>query len=109
MTDKQNKAATAVAILCFGYIAGMMILCKIFQGHQIGFFVWIIYTLLVVLGAVIYDKREDRRAAEHKRARDLYHYQMKLVRDYELLIIENEELKRQIEELSSKRKADINV
>lgn len=98
MTDKQNKAANAVAVLCFGYIAGMMLICKLFQGHQIGFFIWIIYTLLVVLGAVIYDKREDRREAEHKRARDLYHYQMQLVRDYELLSIENEELKRRLME-----------
>lgn len=96
MTDKQNKAATAVAVLCFGYIIGMMILCKIFQGHQIGFPIWIIYTLTVILGAVIYDKREDRREAEHKRARDLYRYQMQLIRDRELLIIENEELKRQL-------------
>lgn len=93
---KLNKAVWAVTILCFAYIAGMMIICKLFQGHQIGFPIWIIYTLTVILGAVIYDKREDRREAQHKRARDLYRYQMQLIRDRELLIIENEELKRQL-------------
>ena len=98
MTNKQNKAANAVALLCFGYIIGMIIICKLFQGYQIGFFIWVIYTLIVVLGAVIYDKREDRREAEHKRARDLYRYQMQLIRDRELLIIENEELKRRLME-----------
>ena len=106
MTDKQNKAANAVALLCAGYIAGMMIICKLFQGHQIGFFIWVIYTLIVVLGAVIYDKREDRREAEHKRARDLYRYQMQLVRDRELLIIENEELKRQLSVYQKKEEED---
>ncbi|MBQ7071100.1 MAG: hypothetical protein IJM87_07455 [Ruminococcus sp.] len=98
MTDKQNKAANAVALLCAGYIIGMMIICKLFQGQQIGFPIWIIYTLTVILGAVIYDKREDRREAQHKRARDLYRYQMQLIRDRELLIIENEELKRRLME-----------
>lgn len=106
MTDKQNKAANAVTLLCAGYIAGTMLIGKLFQGYLAGFFIWIIYTLTVILGAVIHDKREDRREAQHKRARDLYRYQMQLIRDRELLIIENEELKRQLSVYQTKEEED---
>ena len=40
MNAKTNKAVWAVTILCFAYIAGMMLICKIFQGMFIGFFIW---------------------------------------------------------------------
>ena len=100
--SKEDKAATAVAILCFGYIAGMMLIGKLFQGHQIGFYIWIIYTLLVVLGAVIYDKIEDTREANHRLARELSAAQMQLIRERKELL---DEITRLEAELKGERNA----
>lgn len=97
MNTKLNKAVWAVTILCFGYIAGMMLICKIFQGQQIGFFIWIIYTLAVVLGAVIYDKIDDQREANHRLAKELNIAQMQLVRERGELLAEIDRLRAELE------------
>ena len=97
MNAKMNKAVWAVTILCFAYIAGMMLICKIFQGMFIGFFIWIIYTLAVVLGAVIYDKIDDQREANHRLAKELNIAQMQLVRERGELLAEIDRLRRELE------------
>ena len=97
MNTKLNKAVWAVTILCFAYIAGMVLICKIFQGQQIGFFIWIIYTLAVVLGAVIYDKIDDQREANHRLAKELNIAQMQLVRERGELLAEIDRLRRELE------------
>lgn len=97
MNTKLNKAVWAVTILCFAYIAGMMLICKIFQGQQIGFFIWIIYTLAVVLGAVIYDKIDDQREANHRLAKELNIAQMQLVRERGELLAEIDRLRAELE------------
>ena len=97
MNTKLNKAVWAVTILCFAYIAGMVLICKIFQGQQIGFFIWIIYTLAVVLGAVIYDKIDDQREANHRLAKELNIAQMQLVRERGELLAEIDRLRAELE------------
>ena len=97
MNAKMNKAVWAVTILCFAYIAGMVLICKIFQGQQIGFFIWIIYTLAVVLGAVIYDKMDDQREANHRLAKELNIAQMQLIRERGELLAEIDRLRRELE------------
>ncbi len=97
MNAKMNKAVWAVTILCFSYIAGMVLICKIFQGQQIGFFIWIIYTLAVVLGAVIYDKMDDQREANHRLAKELNIAQMQLIRERGELLAEIDRLRRELE------------
>ena len=94
---KLNKAVWAVTILCFAYIAGMMIICELFQGMFIGFFVWIIYTLIVVLGAVIYDKMDDQKEANHRLAKELNIAQMQLIRERGELLAEIDRLRRELE------------
>lgn len=97
MNTKLNKAVWAVTILCFAYIAGMMLICTIFQGQQIGFFIWIIYTLAVVLGAVIYDKIDDQREANHRLAKELNIAQMQLIRERGELLAEIDRLRGELE------------
>lgn len=94
---KLNKAVWAVTILCFAYIAGMMLICKLFQGMFIGFFVWIIYTLAVVLYAVVSDKIEDQREANHRLARELNAAQMQLIRERGELLAEIDRLRAELE------------
>lgn len=81
MNKKNDKAVWAATRLCIVYMIGMFFILKKMQGNVLGFWIWVIWTLAVILYAVISDYIEDMRNSVHERIKEVSEVEMRFLEE----------------------------
>lgn len=87
---KNDKDANAAAILGAAYIIGSVALIKATGQTAKSFWLWIIWTLAVVLYVVIHDYIMSLRENYHRLVKAVYQSEMRSVEEYKRLRGEKE-------------------
>lgn len=78
---KDDEGVVAATLVMIVYGIGMMIILKKFEGDPAGFWIWVIWTLAVVLFVVLHDYIEDTRNSVHDKIREVSRAEMRFLEE----------------------------
>ena len=93
MKTKKDKDTNAAAALSVVYLLGIVAIAELMDRRPMAFWICVIWTLAVIIYALIHDYIEDLRASVHERVKAVCHAEMRFLEERKSFYEKMEEFK----------------